>query len=159
MLSSTQHELLVNGRLVVLHGCLVAARGHACVGETRAILEAVSPAQSYDIQLMLFVLPYVLLGAITASSGDGRSRRSAPAAAPEGGIVPDGQAAQAAILEEVAAVATLCCGGAGLEAVTPPTAQPREALHLQAILGALDTLKRCGPPPPAERGFAAACWP
>eukprot|EP00892_Ulva_mutabilis_P006464 jgi/Ulvmu1/418/UM001_0425.1 len=111
-------------------------------GDIRSILEAVSPAQSYDIQLMLFVLPYVLLGAITAPSAEGRSRRSAPAAAPEGPIVPDGQAAQTAILEEVAAVATLCCGGAGLEAAAPPTAQPREALHLQAILGALDTLKR-----------------
>jgi len=106
----------------------------------------VGPAQSYDIQLMLFVLPYVLLGAITESGADARSH-SAAAAVPKSGVGPDGQAAQTAILEEVAAVATRCCGGAGLDAVTQPTAQPREALHLQAILGALDTLKRCVLPP------------
>lgn len=98
------------------------------------------PAQSYDIPLMLFVLPHVLLGAITAGPADGRSRRSAPA--PEGSLAPDGQAAGTAILEEVAAVAARCCGGSDLSAAAAPAAQPHEALHLQAILGALDTLKR-----------------
>lgn len=126
-----------------MHATHATTQRRSRAGDTRSILEAVGPAQSYDIQLMLFVLPNVLLGAITAPAAGGRSRRSAVPAAADGAIVPDGPAAQTAILQEVAAVAARCSGGTDLAAAAAPTAQPHEALHLQAILGALDTLQRC----------------
>jgi hypothetical protein len=122
-------------------------------GDARSVLDTVSPAQSYDIQLMLFALPHVLLGAVTALT-ENRSRRSMPAPTVSG-ITPNSKEACHAIIAEIAAVAVRCCAGSNVEEVTQLAGQPKEALHLQAIVGALDALTRCVP---ASSLIRRCCW-
>jgi hypothetical protein len=103
----------------------------------RSILDTVSLAQRYDINLMLCVLPHVLFFAITAPE----------TAATDGlaSIQPDGEAARVAVLEEIGAVTAQCFPGENLQQAGAVGSMPSAALHLQAIMTALDSLQRCVP--------------
>jgi hypothetical protein len=102
-------------------------------GVLRVILDTVALCQRYDIQLMLDVLPQALFFAITApdipspANADSSSNSARE-------LRPDGAAARRAILAEIGAVVrAVNCSAAG---------RPYAALHLQAILSALDQLHR-----------------
>jgi hypothetical protein len=137
------------------------------------MLEMASLAQRYDISVMLAVLPHTLFFALTApeatvatgangttpvaTSASGRRTRSSTAAAQQqdvemadaqqqGGsaedvLRPDGAAARRAILAEMAAVVKACLPGSSGEG-----GGAWAALHLQAVLSALDSLHRCTHP-------------
>lgn len=116
------------------------------------MVENVRHAQRYDIQLMLFVLPHVLFAAITApepsqaaatvSMPDSAAGPGAGSNTPGSEIQVDGRAASAAILLEIWAVAEKCCPEGSAEQ-TLGCGRPVEALHLQAIMSALDSLHQC----------------
>ena len=95
-----------------------------------SMLDVLRAAQSYDVTLMLFLLPHMLLGVIISQEP---SKKGATAAA-----CP----VHEAIVQEVLAVAQLCTTGRTLDEATADSAQPQAALHLQAFLGALDALQR-----------------
>jgi len=94
------------------------------------LLELTNVAQRFDIPLMLFILPHSLLAAMTAPPA---ADPPSPAAAGA-----DGAAARLAVLAEIGAVVRACQpaegGGAG-RGKAP-------AMHLQAIVSALDSLHR-----------------
>lgn len=94
------------------------------------MLDVLRAAQSYDITLMLFLLPHMLLGVIISQE----SRKSGADAVP----CP----VHEAIVQEVLAVAQLCTTGRTLDEATAASTQTQAALHLQAFLGALDALQR-----------------
>jgi hypothetical protein len=103
-----------------------------------AMLDVLRAAQRYDITLMLFLLPHMLLGVIVsqtaANEGKGASSSKDRSKAPTNSV-------HEAIVLEVLAVARLCTTGHSLDDAT--AAQPQAALHLQAFLGALDALQQC----------------
>lgn len=106
----------------------------------RSILDTLSVAQSYDIALMLFLMPHALLGAITAPA----AQAAAGSTAEQGGSRPGAEnPVHEAIVQEVAAVVRLSVVGRSLDEAAASSTQPQTALHLQAILGALDALQKC----------------
>lgn len=114
------------------------------------MLDVLRAAQSYDITLMLFLLPHVLLGVITSQPPASVGRH----AGKQGRKAPP-QAVHEAIVAEVLAVARLCSTGCSLDDSTAASSQPQAALHLQAFLGALDALQRCAAVTPFDS--VAAC--
>jgi hypothetical protein len=105
-------------------------------GEIYSILDTVSLAQRYDVPLMLFVLPYALFGALTAS----------PSLEEEAGSCASSGAgcerARKNILREIGAVAKECCPVRDLSALGASSTTPWAPLHLQAIFTGLDALQR-----------------
>lgn len=107
-------------------------------GEMHSILDVLRAAQSYDITLMLFLLPHMLLGVIKSQPASNLSKD----AIKRGEKAPP-NAVHEAIVQEVLAVARLCSTGRSLDDASASSSQPQAALHLQAFLGALDALQRC----------------
>jgi hypothetical protein len=106
----------------------------------RSILDTLSVAQSYDITLMLFLLPHALLGAVTnGTAGASEEDAACPANSCPSPV-------HEAIVHEVSAVVRLSVPGRSLDDAAATHMQPQTALHLQAILGAFDALQRCAPP-------------
>lgn len=128
-------------RFMLVNCCGLCASIHNvyfCAGDMLSMLDVLRAAQSYDITLMLFLLPHVLLGVIIsqpAASNTKDARKQGSKAPPN--LVHE------AIVQEVLAVARLCSTGCSLDDATAASSQPQAALHLQAFLGALDALQRC----------------
>jgi hypothetical protein len=104
------------------------------------MLDVLRAAQSYDITLMLFLLPHVLLGVIISQPPGNHSKDAS-----KNGSKPPVNAVHEDIVQEVLAVARLCSTGCSLDDAAAASAQPQAALHLQAFLGALDALQQCAP--------------
>lgn len=144
---------------------LITQRVRRCsrAGAAHKILEAASLAQRYDVALMLFALPHVLFAAITAfDAAPGSDKLAAtlfeeaeePADGGDASLIVCGARARRAVVAEIAAVAARCCAAARGRAVGGAAPAPDAALHLQAIVSALDALTECvprsSPPPLAE---------
>ena len=107
-------------------------------GDMYSMLDVLRAAQSYDVTLMLFLLPHVLLGVITSQPAGNTGK-----GAGKGGQKAPPSAVHEAIVAEVLAVARLCSSGRSLDDSSAASSPPQAALHLQAFLGALDALQRC----------------
>ena len=101
----------------------------------------------YDVELMLFILPHVLFLAVTAPAAtESAAQMECDGEAPPPRV--DGPAAAAAVLREMCHVAERCCPPRTGDSPTGGMqARPDEALHLQAVMSALDSLQRCAAAP------------